>query len=434
MGLNAFLYLFVLMFVLAYINFNLLIDARFRRNTKSMGRFSGVSFLFLACLSLFFVYLSGEINSFLYYSPGSDSDLFIEFLKIISSGQTSYHYEIFSEDNKNGFLNIISPIFIVIEPGSLLAISLMLLLNLLFVAMIAKRIVSLSNSNDRVAVQCLIVLCPLTAMLMVSYLRDIFAIFLVVEIVFLIHVWRTSLFNTLLILLLSLLLYYTRSFYLFAILTGLLFNSFKFKFAMFWSLLSLLLVIVFIDLKPILIRILVLHGDDAARLGGNSLSVEIDDIDTISPITILKRIILGFFTMIVTPQPAFILKDILGAKGSGFQVIENSFQLVYSFVYIVFILPITVTLLTSISKLKLLLFKKSKFHFILFFVLFSVFFIYAIKFFGIRHYKVEYVKYILWLGVISFFPIVSHVKTKKFICFSMLSSLFALLITVKYLY
>lgn len=433
MDYNVFFYLSIFLFILWYINYQLITQVRCSKYITRNNLISFLSFIPLLCSSLVFIYMSGYNNDFNYYSPGSDSDLFISFLKAINSGQNSYIYEVFASDNKNGYLNIISPVFNFVEPGSLLAISLLLILNLLFVAMIAKRIVSLSCCNDKVIVQWLIVLCPLTAMLMVSYLRDIFALFLVVEIVYLIHTWRASVFNIVLLCLLSVVLYYTRSFYLLAIFSGLVFSCFKFKYAITCLLISFILIFLFVDLKPILVRLLVLHGEDAARLGESSLNVAFDDIDSISPLIILKRIVLGGFTMLVTPQPAFILKDIIGARG-GFNLIENFFQFIYSVVYIVFLVPITLCLITSISRVKFLLFKNSRFHFILLFVLSAVFFVYSIKFFGIRHYKVEYVKYILWLGAISFFPIVSHLKTKRFFCLSMFSSLLALLITVKYLY
>lgn len=389
--------------------------------------------LFLSCLVFLFIYFSGLNNNFFYFSPGSDSDLFIDFLRIINSERSSYLFSIFMADKKSAHVELIAPIFNVVEPGSFSGLLTLIIINAIFLAIIIKRITSLTFSNEVLLINSLIILCPLTAMLMASYLRDIFALFLVIEIAYLIHVWRNKFRNVLFLLLFSFLLYYTRSFYLFAIISGYIFSRFKFKYVVILFFLSIFAIVNLIDLKPLLLRLLLLHGEDAARFSESSLAVRFEDINSISPVLVLKRVALGFLTMVATPQPAFVLQDIISGRGSTINLFENILQLVYSIFYIAFLLPITFTIISKRANIQSFIQTRSMFHDILLFVLFSVLFIYSVKFFGIRHYKVEYVKYVLWLASLSYFPILSNVRTKRFLFFSILCCLMAFLLVAMYL-
>ena len=266
-------------------------------------------------------------------------------------------------------------------------------------------------------------------MLMTSYLRDIFAVFLVIEIAYLIH---KRVFNppTIgLIVLFSVLLFFTRSFYLLTLYLGVLVSIFSLRFVIIASIPLVLAVVLFVDIKPILVKLLVLHGRDAAKLGSSALAVGADGIGDITPLFFVKRLVLGLFTMLVTPQPAFILNDIVNSKGDWYRDVENVFQLLFSILYMGFILPITATIVVSMEKGTLAKFKASRFHFAMFTVLVFLFVVYSLKYFGVRHYKVEYARYILWLAVLTFFPISSYLKTRVFFVFSSTMLIAAYLVT-----
>lgn len=430
MGYSVYGFSIVFVFLIAYSIFHAIKSRGLTHSSAGVNNYvSTSSYLVLIGTALVFIYLSGLRNAFMYYSPGSDSDLFIRFLDMIINGQSSTTFEIYLASNKQAFLNILAPVYHYIDAGGLASIILLITLNLVFITMITRRLVYFAHGQDKNIFHCLVVLCPLAAMLMTSYLRDIFAVFLVIEIAYLIH---KRVFNPAtigLIVLFSVLLFFTRSFYLLTLYLGVLVSIFSLRFVILASIPLVLAVVFFVDIKPILVKLLVLHGRDAAKLGSSALAVGVEGIGDITPLFFVKRLVLGLFTMLVTPQPAFILNDIVNSKGDWYRDVENVFQLLFSILYMGFILPITATIVVSIEKGTLAKFKASRFHFAMFTVLVFLFVVYSLKYFGVRHYKVEYARYILWLAVLTFFPISSYLKTRVFFVFSSTMLITAYLVT-----
>lgn len=430
MGYSSYVFLFGFCFLLAYIAFESISKPAHVAKIRVSSVLSTSNYLILIGITLVFIYLSGLKNQFLSYSPGSDSDLFIKFLDMIINGHSTPTFEIYFAAKKQAFLNLLSPLYQYIEAGSLASIILLITLNLLFVSMICKRIIYFAKPDDKNLFHCLIILCPLTALLMVSYLRDIFAVFLVIELAYLFHLRRFNPYSVTLILFFSLLLFYTRSFYLVTLYLGVLVSIFSFRTVLLAAIPAVLLIVVFVDIKPILIKLLVLHGRDAAKLGGSALTVGVDGISDITPLFVIKRLALGFFTMLATPQPGFILNDLVNSKGDWYRDVENVFQLVFSVIYVGFLLPITACIVLTLDKHQLTTFKNSRFHFAVLTVLVFLFAVYSIKYFGVRHFKVDYARYILWLAALTFFPVKSLIKSKLFFVLSGSMLLLAYLVTL----
>ncbi|MFS1899393.1 hypothetical protein BCU22_020260 [Vibrio cyclitrophicus] len=394
-------------------------------------RYLFFNYFMVFSFSLIFIYLSGEKNDFISYSPGSDSDLFIYFLKVINLGLSSSSYDIFSANSKNAYLEILSPIFNAIEPGSLFAICVLVFLNFNFILCISTRILNANVYNvNAQMVSFLVLLCPLASVLMVSYLRDIFSVFLAVEICYLLHRNKERNLDFILILVFSVMLFYTRSFYLYAIVLGYIISTIRFNYIILLSVISFFLVFLFLDLQPLLTKLLVLHGGDNERLGNGSLSVDIDNVSNVPLLLIVERLVRGAITMLLTPQPGFIINDIIHLNSGSFKFFEDIFQLIFSYIYVALILPITFVSIKKLNKVILLDLFSSKFHVMMFSLLLSIFIVYSIKFFGVRHYKVDFARHIFWVGFLSFFPLIQYVKTKLFAITFCLSNLLSLLITI----